>query len=351
MRWSFAVLFVLFTVAACGTEAPPAVTVGPVAYTENQVLGLTDARKEMLAIVTAFGLSVADSTTNEVAAPLVRTWTEDRLLEILAAELTLERRGVSEAQLSRAYRADPAWELTVHHILVFSERWRAPSHREAAEAKASRALELLEEGADFPEVEAQLAAEETLAEARAGQLPPGREGAWVPEFWAAALALEPGELSPVTETQYGFHVLRLEDRQPVPFAEARSSVARRVARGLEDPAAVLTAWMAGAASDDPARRVAALREARARGLEVPPAEQAEILRRWEDQVAQWAPALGFTRGLTPGQVAEASLAALARPGQGADLARRELMAHADLFRARYPIDLGAAVGTAAGAEP
>ncbi|HEX9710833.1 MAG TPA: peptidyl-prolyl cis-trans isomerase, partial [Candidatus Thermoplasmatota archaeon] len=78
-------------------------------------------------------------------------------------------------------------------------------------------------------------AEEPGGEARAGLLPPGREGAWVPEFWAAALALEPGELSPVAETQYGYHVLRLEGRTIVPFPEARSVVARRVARTLVDP--------------------------------------------------------------------------------------------------------------------
>jgi hypothetical protein len=195
-------------------------------------------------------------------------------------------------------------------------------------------------------VEARLAAEGG-AEARAGELPPGREGAWVPEFWAAALALEPGELSPVTETQYGFHVLRLERRTTVPFAEARSAVARRVARTLGSPAATLEAWMARAGTEPAARRAAALTEARARGLAVPAGERAEIQRRWDDQVAEWALALGFAYGLTPGQVAEAALSALARTGQGADLARRDLVERADLMRARYDIDLG----TDGGAQP
>jgi hypothetical protein len=344
MRWGR--LLVTLVVVGCAADAPAAITVGPVAFTENQVLGLTDSRRESLALVTAFGLAVADSSTAALGAPLVEEWTDDRLLEVLAAELTLEELAVGGSALMDAYRADPQWELSVQHILVYSERWRERSHREAAEVKAGRALELLEDGLDFPEVEARLAEEEG-AEARAGVLPPGREGAWVPEFWAAALALERGALSPVTETQYGFHVLRLEEREAVPFPEARSTVARRVARTLGSPAATLEAWMARAAASHDARRAAALTEAHARGLEVPPGERAEMLRRWEDQVAAWAPALGFAYGLTPGQVAEAALSALARTGQSADLARRDLVEHADLMRARYEIDLG----TDGGAQP
>lgn len=333
--------------AGCASDAPPALTVGPVAYTQSQVLGLTPSRLESLALLTGLGLAVADSTTAELGAPLVATWTDDRLLDILAAELTLEKHGVSEATLREAYDADPQWELTVEHLLVFSEPWRTDDHREAAAAKAERARELLVSGLEFPEVEARLA-EQAGGEARAGELPPGREGAWVPEFWAAALALEPGELSPVTETQYGFHVLRLEAREAVPFPEARSLVARRVAGGLDRPAAVLEAWTASAAPDPDGRRDAALAEARTRSLEVPPGERAEILRRWEDQAWAWAGALGFAYGLAPAQVAEAALEALARTGQSADLARRGLSEHAEMIRARYPATVGAAGGTGGG---
>ncbi|HUP51690.1 MAG TPA: hypothetical protein VM198_04395 [Longimicrobiales bacterium] len=293
-------LLVTLVVVGCAADAPAAITVGPVAFTENQVLGLTDSRRESLALVTAFGLAVADSSTAALGAPRVEEWTDDRLLEVLAAELTLDELAVEGSALMDAYRADPQWELSVQHILVYSERWRERSHREAAEVKAGRALELLEDGLDFPEVEASLAEEEG-AQARAGVLLP----------------------------------------------EARSTVARRVARTLGSPAATLEAWMARAGASHDARRAAALTEAHARGLEVPPGERAEMLRRWEDQVAAWAPALGFAYGLTPGQVAEAALSALAKTGQSADLARRDLVEHADLMRARYEIDLG----TDGGAQP
>jgi len=326
-------------VAACGEEAPPALTVGPVEFSESQLVGLTESRRESLAHLTALGLAVADSSTAVLGAPLVAQREEDRILEILAAELTLEQAGIAEAALQTIYETDPEWELSVRHILVFSERWRSEDHRAAAAEKARRARQLLDSGVDFPEVESRLAGEPG-GEARAGLLPPGREGAWVPEFWSAALALSPGELSPVTETQYGFHVLRLEDRAVVPFAEARSSVSRRVARSVGDPPRALQSWMEAREDDPEARRGVALAEARTRGLEVPSGERAELLRVWEDRVAQWAPALGFSFGLSRAQVAEAALEALGRPGQTADVARREIASHSDLLRARYPIRLG-----------
>jgi hypothetical protein len=306
--------------------------VGPVSYDQDQLLGFTEGREEALARVTAFGLAVADSATLELGRPVVDRWREDRLLEILAAERVLEEAEIGDDVLEARYMVDPEYELTVRHILFFSERWRPDAHRAEAEAKAERALASLEAGADFAGTAARLS-EEPGAEGREGLLQPGREGAWVDEFWAAASALEPGEISPVTETQYGFHILRLEDRAVVPFEESRSIIARRVAEQVGDPTAWLERW------EDPAARAEALGDAEARGLSVPPAEVEELERRWTDRTTRWAAALGFAAGMEVEEVAAASLEALARPGQGAAIARQELEARRELLRARYPVDL------------
>jgi hypothetical protein len=333
-----ALLAVLF--AACGETAPPALQVGPVAYSENELLGLSADRRRSLAELTAFALAVADSSTTELGAPLVESWAEDRVLDVLAADLTLEKNGVDDEVLEARYLTDPEWELTVRHILFFSERWRSADHRAEAAAKAERALEQLRGGADFAETAAALS-EEPGAEGRQGLLTPGRRGSWVPEFWAAALALEPGEFSSVTETQYGFHILRLEDRSVVPFAEARSTIAREVADRIEDPAAVLDEWLARSGAPPESRRSSALAEAARRGVALPSAERAELRRNWDDQVGQWSATLGFRYGLGPEQVARAALEALSASGQGASLAKAALAEHADLLRARYSMRLGA----------
>lgn len=317
--------------AACADE-PPALVVGPISYSQDELLGFTETRKASLGRVTALGLAVADSATLALGRPVVEEWLDDRVLRILAAEKVLEEAGVGDDVLEARYLTDPEYELTVRHILFFSERWRPDAHRAEARAKAERALESLRNGADFAETAARLS-EEPGAEGRQGLLQPGREGAWVDEFWAAASALEVGEISPVTETQYGFHILRLEDREIVPFEEARSAVARRVADQVGDPSAYLEAWT------DPAARAEALDEAEARGLSVPPGEVEEIQRRWTDLTTRWAAALGFRAGMGVEAVKAASLEALGRTGQNAAIAREELDARAEVLQARYEIDL------------
>ncbi len=324
---------------ACGEAAPPAIEVGPVAFSEDDLLGLSDAHRETLAQLTAFALSVADSSTKALGAPVVEQWTEDLVLDILAADVTLEKNHVEDDVLEARYLTDPEWELTIGHILFFSERWRSAEHRAEAEAKAGQAMTLLLAGADFTETAARLS-EEPGAEGRQGLLAPGRKGSWVSEFWAAALALQPGEISPVTETQYGYHILRLDDRQVVPFEEARNVIARQVADRIEDPGAVLEQWldhMVGA--DSPDRRAEALAEAERRGLHVPQGEQAELTRAWEGITYRWASTLGFAYGLTATEVTAAALTALANSAQNANIVRTELAEYAELLRARYSITL------------
>lgn len=312
-------------------------TVGPVAYSNSQLLGLSDSRRAMLAHLTAFGLAVSDSSTMELGAPVLEEWRQDRLIEILAAELTLEQSQVTDAVLEARYMTDPAWELTVRHILFFSERWRDSAHRAAALEKAERALESLRAGADFAETAAALS-EEPGAEGRQGLLQPGRDGSWVPEFWGAGLALQPGEISPVTETQYGFHILRLEDRQVIPFAEGRSAIARAVATEVDDPDLVLATWLETERMVAPSEhRQAALDEAAARGLSVPEGEVAELERSWDDLTYRWAATLGFRYGRSPEQVAQDAFTALANASQNVEITRNEVASRADILEARYPV--------------
>ncbi len=127
---------------ACGETDPPAIEVGPVSFTENDLLGLSEARRETLVHLAVLALSVADSSTTALGAPLVDQWTEDLLLDILAADVTLEKNHVGADVLEAHYLTAPEWELTVRHILFFSERWRSAEHRAEAEAKAGRAMEL-----------------------------------------------------------------------------------------------------------------------------------------------------------------------------------------------------------------
>ena len=216
----------LLATAACAAERP-ALTVGDVTFAETELLGLSDARRAQLAEITAFGLAAAREELPLRLATMLEQARDAALLRQFAAERILAETGVDDDQLRAHYFTNPALELTVRHVLFLSERWRPASHRELAQRKAEAAIARLKAGESFPAVAAELS-EEPGAEGRQGLLQPGREGSWVSEFWIAALALEAGEISPVTETQYGFHVLRLENRQVVSFEEARPAVVAEV---------------------------------------------------------------------------------------------------------------------------
>ncbi len=300
--------------AACNpSTSSEALRVAGVSFTETELLGLSTDRRQLLAELTAFGAEVADSTIEALVAPAIASRVAQRGIELLQAQRTLDSAGVDDAVLLAHYRTNPRYELTVRHLLVFSDRAETAPTRARAEARAQAALQRIRAGEDLAAVAAEVS-EEPGAEARQGLLTPGREGAWVGEFWQAALALAPGEISPVTETQYGFHVLRLEARDTVPFVEVRNEVVLDVARQLRFRPQTVDAeaeaeWLAAST---------------AAGIEVTPAWRASIEQEEFDAALAQATMLGFVVGMPRSALKEAALAALSATGQNKDLARREI---------------------------
>jgi len=329
----------LTLLAAC-SHAPPALQVGDVSYSESRLVGLTPERRRALADLTAFGLSVARGETDSLGVPWVQEMEDSVKLDILGADLLLEDHDIGDDVLKARYLTNPEYELTVRHILFRCERWESDAQRAACKAKAEHARQLVEDGADFAETAARLS-EEPGAKGSQGLLPPGRKGSWVDEFWDAASALDVGQISPVTETMYGYHVIKLLDRKMIPFSEARSRVARNVARQIGHPRDVLQAWVSahggGTTLEDPGAREVALAEARRRGITVPPSEVQEIERSWSDDVTRWSSIFGFEKGASPDQVADVALAALGMTSQNATLAREQVARHAELLESRYPM--------------
>jgi hypothetical protein len=377
--------------SACA-DTPPALEVGGVVFTTADVAGLTTAQVEHLADLAAFGSAVADGRTDSLIAPRVRRQVTAARLERLAAEVAAEGAGLDEAALRRIYDGAPEPELVVRHLVVLAERWRAPSQRDSARARAAAALERIRSGEPFADVAADVS-EEPGAAARGGLLRPGRAGSWVAEFWQAALSLAPGGVSDVVETEYGFHVLRLEERRAVPFEEARPRLVDRLAsdpvhaqRWLAERAgelrlepASITAWrenrdhdavlarfptgdFRGAELDDyllslseeesarlaaapdesfiavvgaAARNAYLSRLAGQRGIDVA-AREADAWRHWRQQVADWARDLGFRPGQNTASLRRASLDALGATRQSAMIARAAVAGLRPVLRRSYP---------------
>jgi hypothetical protein len=223
-------MVVLLAAAACGGE-PPALEVDGAAFPHDVVAPLSDEQVDLLAALAALGSGAATGEWQDLGAPRLAAGERARMAERLRDELILEGAGVSESELEARYAAAPQYELEVRHLVVLSERWQPTAVRQAARARAEAGLQRIQGGEPFESVAAELS-EEPGAATRGGLLRPGRQGTWVEEFWEAASRLVEGGVSPVVETPYGFHVLRLEERRTLPFSEARPTVVRSAARIL-----------------------------------------------------------------------------------------------------------------------
>jgi hypothetical protein len=81
--------------------------------------------------------------------------------------------------------------------------------REEARVLAGQLRDRVLHGEDFAEL-ARTSSDDAASAKDGGRLPPFSRGAMVPEFEAAAFALQENAVSEVVETQYGFHVIRRE---------------------------------------------------------------------------------------------------------------------------------------------
>jgi hypothetical protein len=223
-------LLLLSALAGCG-DPPPALSFGPVDYPDEAVRGLGPEQIELLGAVTAVGLAAARAAPAEAGTHVLARGHREDLVLRLREETILAGAGVTEDELRARYAAAPDHELEVRHLVLLAPDWATSTDRERARQGAAAARERILAGEPFEAVAAEVSEEPGAAD-RGGLLRPGRRGTWVEPFWQAASALPVGGVSPVVETSFGFHVLRLESRTELPFAEARARVVREVAATL-----------------------------------------------------------------------------------------------------------------------
>ena len=98
------------------------------------------------------------------------------------------------------------------HILIGIPPGATEEQKAEAKQKATALRSLIEAGQDFGELARRNSADPGSKD-NGGELPWMSKGQTVPPFETAALALEPGQLSDVVETQYGFHLIRLIEKR------------------------------------------------------------------------------------------------------------------------------------------
>ena len=119
-------------------------------------------------------------------------------------------------------------EACASHILVKVKQGDAAAGHSDDEAKAiaEKLLAELKGGADFAEL-AKKSSEDTGSAAQGGDLGCFGPGKMVPEFDDAAFELEPGALSQLIKTSFGYHVIKLASKREssvLPFAQVKEKI-------------------------------------------------------------------------------------------------------------------------------
>ena len=103
------------------------------------------------------------------------------------------------------------------HVLIRPEGFDEESKKKAR-AKAEDVMKQAKAGTDFGELAKQHSADGSAQQG--GDLGFFTRERMVPAFSNAAFALQPGQISDVVETQFGFHVIKVIERKDVKFEEA-----------------------------------------------------------------------------------------------------------------------------------
>lgn len=117
---------------------------------------------------------------------------------------------VSDAEVREYYDNNPDEfkeypdEVKARHILVDTEE------------EAKEILKKLKEGADFAEL-AKEYSKDTSSKEEGGDLGYFNRGIMVPEFDKAVFEMEVGQISDIVKTQFGYHIIKLEDKKISPI--------------------------------------------------------------------------------------------------------------------------------------
>lgn len=157
---------------------------------------------------------------------------DNALAKALVTKLETETKP-TPAQVQAYYSAHQAefQQTKLRHILISdNESQGSPSKLTPAEAlsKAQKLDAQLKAGADFAAL-AKANSDDPGSKDKGGELGEVSPGETVPEFESAVNALPIGKISDPIHTRFGYHIVEVEARTAMPFAEAQPQIERQLA--------------------------------------------------------------------------------------------------------------------------
>ena len=157
------------------------------------------------------------------------------LMETVLAQES--KTAVTEAALRKIYddatkTMSGQQEVHARHILFRVNDPNDQAASKAAEDKVKNTIERIKKGEDFGTL-AKALTEDPSGKQDGGDLGYFSRDQMVPEFSEVAFGLEKGQVSGPVKTQFGWHVLKVEDkrtRQPPPFDQVRGEIEQFASR-------------------------------------------------------------------------------------------------------------------------
>jgi parvulin-like peptidyl-prolyl isomerase len=131
-------------------------------------------------------------------------------------------------------------QVRARHILISS---RTPAEDGKARTRADSLLRAIRGGADFGQL-ARTFSQDPGSGSQGGDLGFFPRGRMVKEFSDTAFALAPGQVSGLTKTQFGYHIIRVDEKKPAglrPYEEVRGEIKNQLAQSRGDSTAMRTA--------------------------------------------------------------------------------------------------------------
>jgi peptidyl-prolyl cis-trans isomerase SurA len=208
------------------------------------------------------GLGTPEEFRRFRADEVRRSETVTRTIRKLREDGKMVAVNVTDAEVQDAYERNkaslPKREASVTWRQIIIAPKPTAAAKEAARVKAESLLVELKTGGDFEKL-AKRESNDVGTKENGGDLGWNRRGRMVPEFDRWMFALPPGQLSPVVETAFGYHIIRVDRVQPGEVRARHILIAPKVdsadvARAHAEADSVAAAWRGGALFDTLAKR-------------------------------------------------------------------------------------------------
>jgi peptidyl-prolyl cis-trans isomerase C len=144
----------------------------------------------------------------------------------IASKIAVKPEAVSDFYKNNQDKFQQGPRVRASHILIQVPQSADAAAKQQAKGKAEAILKDLKGGKDFAAA-AKENSQDPGSAVNGGDLGYFEQGQMVPQFEQAAFALKPGQMSELVETQFGYHIIKVAERQDsrvVPLEEAKGQI-------------------------------------------------------------------------------------------------------------------------------